>query len=58
VFFRLLADADVLTENFKPGTLKKWGLGYEQVLSEKFPRLAHARLTGFGADGPMGGFPG
>jgi crotonobetainyl-CoA:carnitine CoA-transferase CaiB-like acyl-CoA transferase len=58
VLFRLLADADVMTENFKPGTLEKWGLGYDEVLSKKFPRLIHARLTGFGADGPMGGFPG
>jgi len=58
VLFRLLADADVMTENFKPGTLEKWGLAYEEVLSKKFPRLIHARLTGFGADGPMGGFPG
>jgi crotonobetainyl-CoA:carnitine CoA-transferase CaiB-like acyl-CoA transferase len=58
VLLRVLADADVLTENFKPGTLEKWGLGYEHVLSAKFPRLVHARLTGFGADGPMGGFPG
>jgi crotonobetainyl-CoA:carnitine CoA-transferase CaiB-like acyl-CoA transferase len=58
VLFRLLADADVMTENFKPGTLEKWGLGYEEVLSKRFPKLIHARLTGFGADGPMGGFPG
>jgi crotonobetainyl-CoA:carnitine CoA-transferase CaiB-like acyl-CoA transferase len=58
VLFRLLADADVMTENFKPGTLEKWGLGYDEVLSKRFPRLVHARLTGFGADGPMGGFPG
>jgi len=58
VVLKLLADADVLVENFKPGTLEKWGLGYEEVLAERFPRLIHARLTGFGADGPMGGFPG
>src|SRR5690606_33412340 len=54
---RLLADADVLVENFKPGTLEKWGLGYEQ-LSAAFPRLIHCRVSGFGADGPLGGLPG
>ncbi len=58
VLARLLADADVLIENFKPGTLEKWGLGYADVLSERYPRLIHCRVTGFGADGPLGGFPG
>ena len=53
----LLADADVLVENFKTGTLEKWGLGRD-VLSERFPRLVHCRVSGFGADGPMGGLPG
>jgi crotonobetainyl-CoA:carnitine CoA-transferase CaiB-like acyl-CoA transferase len=54
----LLADADVLVENFKPGTLERWGLGYEQVLRERFPRLVHCRVSGFGAEGPLGGLPG
>lgn len=58
VLDKLLADADVLIENFKPGTLEKWGLGYEEVLSKRYPRLIHCRVTGFGADGPLGGFPG
>ena len=53
----LLADADVLVENFKTGTLEKWGLGWA-FLSERFPRLVLCRVTGFGADGPMGGLPG
>jgi crotonobetainyl-CoA:carnitine CoA-transferase CaiB-like acyl-CoA transferase len=53
----LLADADVLLENFKTGTLEKWGLGYD-VLSARFPRLVHCRISGFGADGPLGGLPG
>ena len=52
------ADADVLVENFKPGAMERWGLGFEDVLSKRFPRLIHARVSGFGADGPMGGFPG
>ena len=58
VLMRLLDGADVIAENFKPGTLEKWGLGYDEVLSRRFPRLVHCRITGFGADGPLGGFPG
>jgi formyl-CoA transferase len=57
VLLRLLESADVLIENFKTGTMEKWGLGYD-ALSEKFPRLVHARVSGFGADGPLGGYPG
>ena len=57
VLLKLLDDADVLIENFKTGTMEKWGLGYD-TLSKKFPRLVHARVSGFGADGPLGGFPG
>ena len=58
VLLRLLERADVLIENYKPGTMEKWGLGYEAVLKERFPRLIHCRISGFGADGPMGGLPG
>ena len=57
LLLQLLEGADVLVENFKPGTLKKWGLSYD-VLSERFPRLIQCRISGFGADGPMGGLPG
>ena len=57
VLLKLLEDADVLIENFKTGTMEKWGVGYDE-LSKKFPRLVHARVSGFGADGPLGGFPG
>lgn len=57
VVFKLLADADVLVENFKIGTMEKWGMGYA-VLSKRFPRLIHARVSGFGAEGPLGGMPG
>lgn len=53
----LLADADVLLENFKTGTLEKWDLGYD-TLQKKFPRLVHCRVSGYGADGPLGGLPG
>src|SRR5262245_48220766 len=58
VLLRLLEDADVLIENFKPGSMERWGLGYEEVLSKCCPRLIHCRVSGFGADGPLGGFPG
>ena len=58
VLLRLLEGADVLIENFKPGSMEKWGLGYEAVLRQRFPRLVHCRVSGFGADGPLGGFPG
>lgn len=58
ILLKLLSDADILVENFKTGSLEKWGLGYDDFLSAKFPRLIHCRVTGFGADGPFGGFPG
>ncbi len=58
VLFRLLASADVLVENFKVGTLEKWGVGYDAVLAGRFPRLIHCRVSGFGADGPLGGLAG
>ncbi|PKO31162.1 MAG: carnitine dehydratase [Betaproteobacteria bacterium HGW-Betaproteobacteria-9] len=58
VLHRLLADADVLVENFLPGTLERWGLGFEQTLSVRYPRLIHCSITGFGNDGPLGGLPG
>ena len=58
VLMELLADADIVVENFKPGTLEKWGLGYKDVLSVKFPKLIHCCVSGFGPDGPMGQMPG
>jgi len=48
---RLAADADVLIENFRPGTLERWGLDYE-ALSVDNPRLIMVRVTGWGQDGP------
>ncbi len=57
LLLRLLEDADIFVENFKIGTLEKWGLGAE-VLRQKYPRLIHCRISGFGADGPYGGQPG
>ena len=58
IVFRLLKDTDILIENFKTGTMEKWGLGYQQVLQKKFPQLIHCRISGFGEDGPLGGAPG
>lgn len=57
VLLALLENADVLIENYKPGTLARWGIGYE-TLSERFPRLIHCRISGFGGDGPLGRMPG
>jgi len=47
----LAASADVVVENFRPGTLEKWGLGWD-VLHELNPRLVLVRITGFGQTGP------
>jgi CoA:oxalate CoA-transferase len=47
----LLANADVLVENFRPGTMAKLGFGYEAV-SERHPRLIYAACSGFGQTGP------
>ncbi|KAF1021236.1 MAG: Acetyl-CoA:oxalate CoA-transferase [Paracidovorax wautersii] len=58
VLHALLRDADVLVENFVPGTLERWGLGYEQALAARYPRLVMCSISGFGADGPLGGLPG
>jgi formyl-CoA transferase len=58
VLLRLLDGADVLIENFKPGGMEKWGLGYDEHLAAMFPRLIHCRVSGFGAEGPLGGLPG
>jgi len=49
---RLAKTADVVIENFRPGTLEKWGLGYE-VLSRDNPGLVMLRLSGFGQTGPL-----
>ncbi|GAB4059231.1 CaiB/BaiF CoA transferase family protein [Catellatospora paridis] len=48
---RLVADADVLLENFRPGTLERWGLGWAE-LSAINPRLILVRVTGYGQTGP------
>jgi crotonobetainyl-CoA:carnitine CoA-transferase CaiB-like acyl-CoA transferase len=50
----LLADADVLVENLKPGSLARHGLDYDS-LHERFPRLVYCSISGFGQDGPLAG---
>ena len=57
LFKRLVAEADVVTENFRPGTLEKWGLGYD-VLSAINPRLVLMRVSGYGQTGPYRDRPG
>ena len=47
----LIAKADILIENFRPGTMEKWGMGYE-ALSASNPGLIMARVSGFGQTGP------
>lgn len=54
---RLVTMSDVLAENFLPGTLENWGLGYEE-LSRINPRLVMLRISGYGQAGPMSRTPG
>lgn len=55
---QMLENADVVVENFLPGTMARWGLDYETVLRPRFPQLVYCSISGFGADGPLGGLPG
>ena len=57
VFKKLVATADVVIENFRPGTLERWGIGWE-TLSEIQPGLILARITGWGQEGPYSDRPG
>ena len=57
LFRRLVCDADVVVENFRPGTLERWELGYE-TLAAINPRLILARVSGFGQFGPYAHRPG
>lgn len=54
---KLAAQCDVVVENFRPGALEKWGIGYED-LSRINPRLVMVRISGFGQTGPYSGRPG
>jgi crotonobetainyl-CoA:carnitine CoA-transferase CaiB-like acyl-CoA transferase len=57
LFKELVRDADVVLENFRPGTLEKWGLGYD-VLSALNPELILLRVSAYGQDGPKRDEPG
>lgn len=57
IFRKLVAEADVVIENFRPGTLEKWGLGWE-VLRDINPKLVLLRISAYGQTGPMRGKPG
>ncbi|MBK1787059.1 CaiB/BaiF CoA transferase family protein [Prauserella cavernicola] len=57
IFRKMVADADVVIENFRPGTLERWGLGYDE-LREINPGIVLARVTGFGQTGPYAKRPG
>ncbi len=54
---KLVSKSDILCENFRPGTLEKWGLGWD-VLSEINPKLILLRISGYGQDGPYRDRPG
>ncbi len=49
--------ADIVVENFRPGTLESWGLGYERLAADN-PGLVMVRISGYGQDGPYAGRPG
>ena len=57
VFKKIIAQSDVLIENFRPGTLEKWGLSPEELHNIN-PKLIIARVTGFGQSGPYSSRPG
>ena len=56
IFEKILAKADILVENFKPGTLEKWGYGWKQI-NKNFPKLIYASASGFGQTGPLRELP-
>ncbi|MBS0450534.1 MAG: CoA transferase [Proteobacteria bacterium] len=56
VFRKLVRTADVLVENFRPGVMKRLGLGYEDLLKEN-PRLIYCAISGFGQEGPLRDLP-
>ena len=56
IFEKILSKADILVENFKPGTLERWGFGYKDI-SKKYPKLIYASASGFGQTGPFKSLP-
>ncbi|QOF91675.1 CaiB/BaiF CoA transferase family protein [Pseudomonas lundensis] len=55
-FYELVADADVLVENFRPGVTRRLGIDFD-TLKQHNPRLIYASISGFGQDGPLSGRP-
>jgi crotonobetainyl-CoA:carnitine CoA-transferase CaiB-like acyl-CoA transferase len=51
----LIDEADIVIENFKIGTMARWGFDYDTVIAPRRPDLIYCRISGFGADGPRGG---
>ena len=56
IFDKILAKADILVENFKPGTLERWGYGWKDIC-KKYPKLIYASASGFGQTGPLRELP-
>jgi CoA:oxalate CoA-transferase len=56
IFDKILSKADILVENFKPGTLDRWGFGWKEV-NKKYPKLIYASASGFGQTGPLRELP-
>ena len=56
IFFKLVEQADVVVENFRPGVMERLGLGFEK-LKEINPCIVYCAISGFGQDGPMKNFP-
>ena len=56
IFDKILSKADILVENFKPGTLERWGFGWKEI-NKKYPKLIYASASGFGQTGPLRELP-
>lgn len=54
---KLIAKADVMIQNFRPGVMERMGLGYEDVKKIN-PRMVYASVTGYGSEGPLTSKPG
>lgn len=52
LFHELVRSADVVVENFRPGVMKRLGIGYDELLADN-PRLVYCAISGFGQDGPL-----
>ena len=57
IFLRLVSRSDILIENFRPGTMEKWGVGYEPIRALN-PKIIYCSISGFGESGPYRDLPG